>query len=770
MSEPLRWSSITTASPPVLLAAASTSPALAWVGRDGHLFWQPSPSSSPLPIENAETGRISDLALSPTGEYLAWLTKNRGGWTSAGGDETHTVPKASYGGLAFADGHLLFAPSRATGDLLLISTRLGETRTLPLVRHDLDGLATALRDHGLQSSTVAALWIAAIAKLPDAEEVALGRRFSRRQIVGARFLEASAGRATLLVYRRGGRLVRLRHESDAWHRTHIKTPRRERLASGIPACLHSTGQYVASLLENGDAAVFDADGEVVKTWRPRPPGQPMAFRADGGLVVASAEGGLDVWRVPGLDGDVSGSGSALACSGSHLASFALRCVHPVDRPITPSIRLLSRLWTVGLYPPLVWIHDLLALLDGGAVGLPPGADPERAPESYRQALQRLGESGGLRRLRGIHPGPPALETTVARLLRETRPDAGFRPPEGEQHLVREALLRSFGDGVDLDPETLLPPGTVEAWEKALTDLDLDELRTVDVLGDAALSLPGCLADGFSLDILPQTVRAILSAVLRILPREVETRRRREHAASLTGLGGYGELARKGNLDNLLPSEHAFPAPLLLGRLLQGEALYYGRESAPPSLHESTWLVIDGSAAMRGDPLLLARAIGVAAARLAGREVEFRFFDTELGPRQRIERPGDVWQLIHGPTRLPPAQGRSSVGVWQGLMRCLQRRSDADARVHVVVVSHEFLGAEETDAVVQGLDAVSEQADLRLVMIQFPEVRIFAEQAGFEPWMMRGPSLVPERPPWKVLKERGVPVALVPVTRLWEVDA
>lgn len=455
----------------------------------------------------------------------------------------------------------------------------------------------------------------------------------------------------------------------------------------------------------------------------------------------------------------------------------MRCVQPADRPVAPSIHLLARLWAVGLNPPLVWVHDLLALFDGGAVGVPPGLDPERAPEDYRRGLQRLARGAGLRRLRAIGPQRPALETVVARLLSAQKKTAGLeglRPPEGEFHQVREALLRSSGDGGVFDPAMLLPPGTVEAWEKALDRLDLDELRTIDALGDASLGLPGCLAEGVSLDILPDATRAVLNAVLRILPREVERRRRRGNAASPTGFGGYGEIARKGNLDHLLPTEHAYPRSLFWGRLLQGEALYYGRESTPPSRRESTWVVIDASAAMTGDPLLLARAVGVAVVRRAKRNVELRFFDTNLGPAQAIERPGDVWQVIHGPPRLPPnGDVRGTAAVWQGLIRGLKSHSEGEPRVHVVVVSHEFLGAEESSVVVEGLGEVSKLADLRLVLVQFPDVREWFEQQiakkRFEPWLTRGPSLVPKRPPWKILQERGVAVALVPVTRLWEVE-
>ncbi len=797
MTEPLRWSSIPTPAPPVVLASASASAVLAWVGRDGALFWQPpvcpspggpSPASDPVSLARID-GVPLDLAVSAAGDHVAWLTKDGAGWIAAPGGEARRVSAtAGYGAVTFVDGHLLCAPSRAAGDVLVVSTRSEETRSIALGRLGLDGLAAALRDHGLGGTAeTTALWIAMAAGLAEAENIVAPRRLRIRRQVEGSSIALAAGRPALLVYLRGGRLVRIRFQAGTWHRTELQSPPHNHLAEGRGACLHPDGRHVAAPLDStgrtGGArtVVFGAGGKIIATWRPRPPGRPLAFRCDGCLAIAGAEGGLDLWRVPGVAGDVHGSGTALACAGAHLASFALRSVHPADRPVAPSIHLLARLWRVGIHPPLVWVHDLLALLDGGEVGVPPGMDPERAPEDYRRALLRLAESAGLRRLRGIRPGRPALETTVARLLRSLAQSAAgddLRPPRGEADLVREALLRAAGAGGVFGPEDLLPPGTAEAWEEALSGLDLDELRTIDVLGDAALGLPGCLAEGFAVDLLPDAVRAVLSAVMRILPREVEKRNRRDSAASAGGLGGYGEITRKGNLDNLLPTEHAYPRQFLWGRMLQGEALYYGRESPPPSLHESTWLVIDASAAMTGDPLLLARAVGVAAARRAGRRVRFRFFDAGLGPSQPIARPGDLWQLIHGPPRLPPGGDQAAdaltgtAAVWQGLLRGLQARPEGDGRVHIVVVSHELLGAEEAGVVVDGLAEVSEHADLRLVLVQFPEVESWFEPhsaRGFEPWMMRGPSLVPERPPWKVLRERGVPVALIPVTRLWGLD-
>ena len=69
--------------------------------------------------------------------------------------------------------------------------------------------------------------------------------------------------------------------------------------------------------------------------------------------------------------------TALECAGAHLASWALRCIEPHVLPMAPALELLERLWRSGRYPPLLWVHDLLALVAGGEVGLPPGLDDGR---------------------------------------------------------------------------------------------------------------------------------------------------------------------------------------------------------------------------------------------------------------------------------------------------------------------------------------------------------------------------------------------------------
>lgn len=779
--KPLRLASLALtgpAQPPALLAAAAGS-SLAWASRDGELFWQGSEPSESRALGRLGGGPLKAIALARRGDQLAWLGREGAGCLVPGGGEIRRLAgTAEAAAIAFAGGFLLAAPGGAGGELHLLGARAAAASRLPLGQLSLEGLTSALRDQGLENQAeVVALWVAMHAGWREAEELIAPRLLQlRRRVLGASYLEkGNSGRGALLVALRGGGLVRVFRRDGAWQKQELTAPQRQRFIEGHQACQHPDGLQVAAALEGGGIGLWDGEGQVVTTWHPRPPAYPFALRADGCLLAVNGEGGLDIWRLPAVAAEATGEGAALACAGAHLASFALRCVEPHDAPFGASVGLLARLWRVGQYPPLVWVHDLLALLEGGQVSQPPGLDPESAPEAWQKALERLASSQALRRLRAIKPGRPALETAIARLLGRGESPAAlelFRPLAGEEAKVEEALLRCAGQGGSFDRELLQPP--IEAWEKILIGLDLEELRTLDQVGSAAFGLPGCLADGLSLKILPESVRAVLGALMRILPREVMPAKRRGQAAALKGFGGYGEIARKGHIDQLLPTEYAFRS-LLATRVVQGDALYYGRESNPPERHESTWLVLDGSASMLGDPLLLARAIGVAAARLARRRVEFRFFDHQLGPAQKLERPSDIWQLIHGKPQVPPppegAILQKTAAVWQKLLRRLRARGEGEGRVHIVLISHEFLGAEESEVIVPALSEIAGEADLRLVMIQFPDMRPYFEsmkgKKGFEAWMWRGPSLAPARPPWKILQEKGVPVALIPVGRLWE---
>jgi hypothetical protein len=100
------------------------------------------------------------------------------------------------------------------------------------------------------------------------------------------------------------------------------------------------------------------------------------------------------------------------------------------------------------------------------------------------------------------------------------------------------------------------------------------------------------------------------------------------------IGGHASLERRGSLDSLLGSELIHDDDLLLHRLVEGEALYYGRERPPDEQPGSVQILVDASASMRGQRQVFARGLALALAKrltLRGDAVYLRFFDGRLHP-------------------------------------------------------------------------------------------------------------------------------------------
>src|SRR5207244_1924240 len=94
--------------------------------------------------------------------------------------------------------------------------------------------------------------------------------------------------------------------------------------------------------------------------------------------------------------------------------------------------------------------------------------------------------------------------------------------------------------------------------------------------------PRDLLDLLALTGLPSAARLAVTQSLQLLPRLGGAR---GGGRQTYPEGGYEGLARRGSLDSLLPSEAAYPAPLFLHRVPNGEALYYGRERPPERRRE-----------------------------------------------------------------------------------------------------------------------------------------------------------------------------------------
>ena len=142
--------------------------------------------------------------------------------------------------------------------------------------------------------------------------------------------------------------------------------------------------------------------------------------------------------------------------------------------------------------------------------------------------------------------------------------------------------------------------------------------------------------------LPAAARLALSQTLHLLPRLSETR-------TIGGVqtypeGGYEGLARKGSLDSLLPTELAYPADLFFHRVLNAEALYYGRERPRERRRELAFLIMQVGYGLGGDGQILARALLLAlshAMTQRGYDVRYSIAGSDLSDSRPLDKPGEV---------------------------------------------------------------------------------------------------------------------------------
>ncbi len=200
-----------------------------------------------------------------------------------------------------------------------------------------------------------------------------------------------------------------------------------------------------------------------------------------------------------------------------------------------------------------------------------------------------------------------------------------------------------------DLTKLLPSKAMAQIETNLRKLDADELRFLHHYGPrfAGAPDPRELLDLFTLLALPPAVRLALSQVLQLLPRVSQA----ACAGSVQpySMGGYEGLTHKGNLDSLVPTELAYPKRMFLHRLLNREALYYGREGYRDRQRELAYIITQAGLELLGDEEVLARALTLALAqtmRRRGYEVQQSFVGSECTSPTGMNRPADIQFVLY----------------------------------------------------------------------------------------------------------------------------
>ncbi|MCP4697046.1 MAG: hypothetical protein GY862_09370 [Gammaproteobacteria bacterium] len=300
------------------------------------------------------------------------------------------------------------------------------------------------------------------------------------------------------------------------------------------------------------------------------------------------------------------------------------------------------------------------------------AKPEHLPfdedtSAYTAFLERFRAHPLVREL-SRRPLPDAvLSVVLARLMEGLKLPLEYCPPVqsglpgNEPDRVNPAALwREMPAEARIAIRTLLDPQILAGIERNLNALDRDELAFLARFGAPLSGSPDPreLLDLLALMNLPAAVRPALAQTLKLLPKVSDT-----HSAG--GMqtypeGGYEGLSRKGSLDSLLPAEIAYDEEMFFHRVLNHEALYYGRERARDKRRELAYLVMQTGYGLSGDGGITARALLLALARVMrsrGYEVLYSIAGAELTEPRSPDKPREALRLLYHREAQPTDSGR-----------------------------------------------------------------------------------------------------------------
>ena len=335
-----------------------------------------------------------------------------------------------------------------------------------------------------------------------------------------------------------------------------------------------------------------------------------------------------------------------------LGSLALSQIRPGNSSLAlRAIRWHEGLERLGVVLPFGLVHDIGMLFaapreqfdlgprcEPQAI-VPVARDAARLLEAYRNVLLEIGDSEAARRSAQLKMSDDLVIVVLARVLGTVAARLTAPPAYRSIVPVDASLLENIDPQLpalfitarrDFEIRALEALETSRLFVLTMTDaLDMDTLRLFGILGSEASA--GALAQVDLLAALESPeANDIVNFSLEILPSVLETKTR--PAAGTTASYGYSGLGTRGSIDSLVLTELAWDDLELARRLVDNEVLYYAREQSRDEQRRIHYLLIDGSASMRGDRQTFARGMAIATGKkllLEGEEVAFRFFDSRL---------------------------------------------------------------------------------------------------------------------------------------------
>ncbi|MDF1562584.1 MAG: hypothetical protein P1V51_06055 [Deltaproteobacteria bacterium] len=315
---------------------------------------------------------------------------------------------------------------------------------------------------------------------------------------------------------------------------------------------------------------------------------------------------------------------------------------------------------IGNHLPLLICHDLGRLLVEGAparternqaglelAGL--GADPGLLPHlaRYEELLQRLGRTEMVQRAPSLQLSDEAVAALIARVFAPVLEAAP--PAEGISRLLTDLPVDAghylMGDPAHLCAEHGIEPelaflrlASEHAFRitTAAERIDIDTLRLISLFaGDDSLVGSAAALDVYQI-LGDPSAADVIHFSLELLPQVLETRRTR--GLQRFAMDGVAGVSRRGNPDQLLPSELAYPDDIFAHKVAEKELLFYGHEADRQTERRVHLVLVDASASMRGARAIFGRGLSLTLVKkliLLGEEVEVRFFDSTLHEPARV---------------------------------------------------------------------------------------------------------------------------------------
>ena len=302
-----------------------------------------------------------------------------------------------------------------------------------------------------------------------------------------------------------------------------------------------------------------------------------------------------------------------------------------------SIKWLRSTLKTGNPPPLGLVHDLGLIMTAKKSDF---LALSREDSPYRRFLLDLRSAPIIEELKKLKLNVQEIGMLIAQLLEgiefsDSCPAPNDRPLVQSCRLLEAALRENHAKpkppDENLQPKDkelpFLKSKDQERVKRRLQEMTKSKIRFLkDLYATPKQFLNSdSLAEMIPLDSLPPALTDLYSQLLTITPKLTFA----DHRGSQTySCGGYHGLTHKGGLDNLALSEYLYPDALLQHRILNREALYYGREGEREKRRRITLIITQSGLEMSGTTNHLARAVTLAAItilRNSGGDLRHSFF-------------------------------------------------------------------------------------------------------------------------------------------------